>query len=219
MAWLRRHNVHKLDVLVATTWTDAYLGGASALLQGMPVGRIVRSPLYVPTPIADRVLKLADQRGVKAFSPPPGDSESLFYTPPCRMRAVAPTGPMLIQFEKDPRCSAIFEYEYEHVSVLNLGDSARKHQQAMWEQADPKPWGHVLQIGRNGAADSLYPAMLRGLRTRFAVIPIPRKSGAEPAASTLAVLKQAGVRVYRTDHDGAVTATTDGTQIHVTTER
>ena len=218
-AWLRHHHVPKLDVLVATTWTDAYLGGAPALLKGMPVGRIVRSPLYVPTPIADRVLTLADQRGVQAFSPPPGDSETLFYTPPCRMRAVAPTGPMLVQFEKDPRCSAIYQFVYEHMSVLCLGDSARKHQQAMWAQADPKPWGHVLQIGRNGGEDSLLPSMLRGLRTRFAVIPIPRKSGAQPAASTLAALKQAGVRVYRTDRQGAVTVVTDGTQIHVTAER
>jgi competence protein ComEC len=219
VGWLGRHHISKVDVLVATTWSEPYLGGAAGLLKRVKVGRIVRNPLYVPTPVGDHLLEDADRRGIKSFSPPPGDSETLFYTPPCEMRAVAPTGPMLVQFAKDPRCSAIFQFKYEQASILCLGDSSRKHQQVMWEQVERKPWGHVLQIGRNGAADSLLPSMLRPLRTRYAVIPIPRRSGARPAAGTLAALKQAGVRVYRTDRQGAVTVVTDGTQIHVTSER
>jgi competence protein ComEC len=217
--YLRKRGVKQLDVMVAATWSERSLGGMPALLKTERVARIVQNQLYVPTTVGDRALREASRRGVRTFSPPPGNTETLFRSPPCQMRAVAPTGPMMGRFAKDPRCSAMYEFQYDHLSVLSLGESGREHQRDMWRQADPRPWGHVLQIGRNGAADALLPAMLPDLRTRYAVLTIPRKSGGEPAPETLAALHRAGVKVYRTDRDGTVTVTTDGTHISVRTER
>lgn len=216
---LRRRRISHLDVLVAASWTDRHLGGVPALLKSIRVGRVVRNHLYVPSAAGERALHLADQRGIPVLTPSPGESIPVFRSPPCGMRAVAPTGPMLVRFAKDPRCSTIWEFEYDHLSVLCLGETARKHQQAMWEQADPKPWGQFLQIGRSGAADALLPSLLKGLKTRYAVIPVPRKSGAAPAPETLATLKQAGVKLYRTDRNGDVTCATDGSEIRVSADR
>jgi competence protein ComEC len=217
-AHLRRRGISRLDVVVAATWSERSLGGLPALLAAGKVGRVVRNQLYVPTATGERVLAEVDKRGVRSFSPPPGGTETLFRSPPCQMRAVAPTGPMLARFAKDPRCSAMYEFQYDRISVLCLGDASREHQQAMWEQVDPRPWGHVLQIGRNGAAGALLPSMLKELKTRYVVLPIPRKSGAAPAPETLTALRRAGVKVYRTDRNGTVTVTTDGTHVNVRAE-
>lgn len=213
---LRRSGVRKLDVVVAATWSEGCLGGLPGLLKRLPVGRVVRNQLYVRTPVGERAFNAMARHGVKDFAPPPGDAETLFYTPPCQMRSVAPTGPMLKQFERDPLCSAIYEFQYGHQSVLCLGETSRIHQQVMWREGSPRPWGQVLQIGRNGAADALFPGMLKDLRTRYAVLTIPRGAQAKPASATLEALRRAGVKVYRTDRDGSITVTCDSESIKVT---
>lgn len=217
--YLQRRRVSRVDVLVAATWSERSLGGVAALLRSVRVGRIVRNQLYVPTAIGERALQMAERQGIRVLTPTPGERIPVFRSPPCQMRAVAPTGPMLVRFAKDTRCSAIWEFEYDHVSVLCLGSTLRKHQQAMWDQADPRPWGHVLQIGDNGAADALLPSMLKGLKTRYVVIPIPRKSNARPAPALLNALERAGVRAFRTDRNGTVTFTTDGKRITTSASR
>lgn len=212
---LRRRGVRKLDVVVATTWSERYLGGLPGLLKHLPVGRVVRNQLYVRTPVGERAFSEMARRGVKDFAPPPGDAETLFYTPPCQMESVAPTGPMLKQFEKDPLCSAVYEFQYGRTSVLCLGEASRTHQQVMWREVTERPWGQVLQIGRDGGAEALFPGMLKDLRTRYAVLTIPGKSHAKPANVTLDALRKAGVKVYRTDRDGPITVTSDSEHIKV----
>jgi competence protein ComEC len=123
------------------------------------------------------------------------------------------------RFAKDPDCSLVIEMSYNKISLLTLGENTRRHQQMFWDEVFPRPWGQVISLGRNGGEGAILPSILKPLKTKVAIIPIPRSSGARPAASTLQALKQAGVKVYRTDRDGAITVTTDGTDVSVTTER
>ena len=81
--YLRRHGIRKVDVLVAAAWSERYLGGVPALLRSVHVSRVLRNPLYVPTAAGERALKEVQQHGIEAFSPTPGDFDTLYHTPPC----------------------------------------------------------------------------------------------------------------------------------------
>jgi len=217
LRFLKQRGIHRLDYLMITTWSQAQTGGAPVLFRGIPVGQVFHNPLYIRGKANDDFYFEAQKRkgreGVRA--PTPGETMTLFYTPPCRMRAVAPTGPMLTRFDGDPRCSMVTQWIFDRFSLLDLGHTTQKHQQAFWSQADPRPDGKVLVIGRGGA-DALLPSLLKPLNTRIAVLPIPRK-GPKPAAALLATLKQAGVRLYRTDRQGTLSLTTDGQNMQVKT--
>ena len=60
--------------------------------------------------------------------------------------------------------------------------------------------------------------MLERLRPKLAAIEVGVNTYGHPAPPTLAALKRAGVRVYRTDRDGTVTLSVEGGEMHVTTE-
>lgn len=220
---LRKRGIRALSAVMAGTWQDRHVGGMKVVLEQVPMNVFMQNPLYVSTPVGDKMLKVAGAMAkagqLHLAIPTPGEVTTVSYNPPCEIAAVGPTGPMLAQYKGDRDCSLTMEVNYHKVSFLSLGQTNKQHQSALWQQAKRRPWGHVLQIGRNGAADSLAESLLKPLKTRVAVLPIPRKSGARPAASTLAALRRAGVKVYRTDQQGEVTVVTDGTHVKVTTAR
>lgn len=217
---LNRRGLKKVDALMIPTWGERCIGSGVYVLRHLGVKQIYHNPVFARTkssaPMYETAKVLEKASKTRVAAPAPGETITLFYTPPVQLQAVAPTGPMLARFEGDPACSMITELSINRVSFLNLGETTRKHQQAMWDHVYPRPWGQVLAIGRNGGEGAILPAMLKPLRTRYAVLSIPRKSRQKPAASTLQLLKNAGVKVYRTDQDGTVTVTTDGEQIHIT---
>jgi len=208
---LRALGIRRLPLLIAQTWKPGHVGGLRALIAPFHVERILFNPIYGAAPECEAFYKharaLGDAERLLFQSVTPGEEITLSHQPLFQATAHSPTGPMLPRYTHDANCSLVAEFGLERASFLTLGDTTIRHQRDYWRQRDPKPWGHLLRIGRAGAADSLAAEHLRPLRTRIAVIPIPRRSGASPAPATLAALKQAGVRVYRTDRDGTVTAT------------
>jgi competence protein ComEC len=220
---LRKHGVKDLDTLLITTWSDAQLGGALDLLKAYPVRQLFHNSLFVSSKSADALWRYGQAREkarkLLMGSPGPGQSITVSYAPPCLLTVVAPTGPMLERFRSDRNCSMMVEYHYDKLSTLALGDSTRKHQQAMWDTARARPDGQVLVIGRGGSADALLPSLLKPLKTRIAVIPVARKSSRKPASATLAALRKAGVKTYRTDLQGEVTVLIDGNTARVRTQR
>ena len=221
LQFLRSRKVSRLDVLAASTWSNEHMGGMPRLIKSIPVKRFIHNSLYAPVKNVEPLLELIrtppEQSRVPASAMSPGESITLFYTPPCIMRAVSPTGPMLTRFQGDRDCSLMLEFRYDQVTYLDLGQTTQRHQKAMWSGVDLKPFGQVLRIGKSGAAGSLAEGLLKPLKTRVAVIPVARKSGKKPAPATLAALRKAGVKVYRTDQHGTLTVSTDGDKINVRT--
>lgn len=219
---LRGRGVKQLDFLVASTWAPEHVGGMPELLRQIPVRQLFHNPLYASGPAADQLFRVAQERArqrklmVIAASM---ESTTVFFSPPCQIRHVGPLGGMYQKFANDPTCSLVVEVDYDHFSFLSLGDSRQRHQQALWKSADPAPSGELLQISHTGAKDALQTTFLKPWGTRMAIIPSPRKSRQLPDTGLLARLKQAGVRVFRTDQQGTITVSSDGRNLSVKTER
>jgi competence protein ComEC len=80
--------------------------------------------------------------------------------------------------------------------------------------------GEVLKVPHHGSNDSTGSLFLETLAPGFAVISVgPNRQYGHPRPETLDRLRQAGVRTYRTDRDGATTFLTDGNRIEVRMHR
>ena len=205
---LSQRGVTRLHCLLQAAWAPQHVGGLPALLDRLPVEAYVTGPMHVSTPAGDHAQRLAS--GLATFGKlrlvqtNPGEVMTFFRSPSCRLISVGPVGSMFQRFRNDPRCSMTYEINFEGVSFLYLGEGGPEHHALLWKEAREKPWGHVLQVGRAGGEGSVPGGLLKELRTRVAVIPVPRKGKARPAASTIAILKKAGVRTLRTDRDGTI---------------
>jgi competence protein ComEC len=79
----------------------------------------------------------------------------------------------------------------------------------------------VLKVAHHGSADPGLEQLLRAVRPRIALVSVGAGNDyGHPAPSTIAALNaRAGVDVYRTDVDGAITVESDGRRIEVRSER
>lgn len=80
--------------------------------------------------------------------------------------------------------------------------------------------GDILKVPHHGSNDATSTLFLESLQPAFAVISVGAYGQyGHPRPETLERLRQAGVRTYRTDRDGATTFLTDGNRIEVMTHR
>jgi competence protein ComEC len=87
-------------------------------------------------------------------------------------------------------------------------------------KADAPLQSDVIKVSHHGSNTSTTSAFLEGVAAGFGVISVgPYGRYGHPRRETLERLRLAGVRIYRTDHDGATTFLTDGNRIEVTTHR
>jgi competence protein ComEC len=75
----------------------------------------------------------------------------------------------------------------------------------------------LLKVGHHGSRGSTGEELLDSLRPLAAVISLGRNDYGHPAPETLARLGSRRVPVLRTDRDGAISVTTDGTTMRVRT--
>jgi competence protein ComEC len=75
-----------------------------------------------------------------------------------------------------------------------------------------------LKVAHHGSKTSTTDAFLAASHPVFGAISVGRdNSFGHPSPEVIERLEDAGVRVYRTDRDGAITASTDGATLRVCT--
>jgi competence protein ComEC len=77
---------------------------------------------------------------------------------------------------------------------------------------------NFLKVAHHGSKTSTTAPFLSAAHPAFAAISVGRdNSFGHPSPEVTERLEAAGVRVYRTDRDGAITASTDGGTLSVST--
>jgi competence protein ComEC len=110
--------------------------------------------------------------------------------------------------------SLVIRIGYGARSMLLVGDSEREEEQMLLKFASEKLRADVLKVGHHGSRTSSSPGFVAAVAPREAVVSVGcRNRFGHPSPASLATLAAAGARVWRTDHDGAVTVTTDGQAI------
>jgi competence protein ComEC len=73
----------------------------------------------------------------------------------------------------------------------------------------------LLKVGHHGSRGSTGEELLDSLRPLASIISVGRNDYGHPAPETLARLDSRGIPVLRTDRDGTVSVTTDGTTMKI----
>ena len=110
----------------------------------------------------------------------------------------------------------VLRIEYGLASFLLTADIEAAREQALVAAGAPLDVT-VLKVAHHGSRSSTTAPWLRAVRPSVAVISVgARNPYGHPDAGVLARLADAGVRVYRTDADGALILETDGRALTVT---
>jgi competence protein ComEC len=100
--------------------------------------------------------------------------------------------------------------------MLFVGDAEHEEEDDLLTRARDRLRADVLKVGHHGSRTSSSPAFLAAVGAHDAIVSVGcRNRFGHPHPATLDALSAAGARVWRTDRDGAVTATTDGAMLGI----
>jgi beta-lactamase superfamily II metal-dependent hydrolase len=115
--------------------------------------------------------------------------------------------------------SVVCKIEYKDFSLLMTGDAEKQAEQDLLNSKQDLS-ADVLKVGHHGSNTSSTKEFLQAVGASKYVIHVGKgNSYGHPHSKTLERLNQPGKEIYRTDLNGNIIISTDGTQIKVKTSK
>jgi competence protein ComEC len=208
--FLWQDGIPVLRTVVLTHAHPDHVGGMPFLLRAFPVREVWEGP----APLHDRgydalakalggarVARRAVARGLSARWDGVG------------VEVLGPRSPPRPPWRTRNDDSVVIVLRYGGVSLLLTGDV-----EARGEAALDAPRVFALKVAHHGSRSSSSPDFLAAAAPRIAVVSVGDHSRfGHPHPEVVDRLGRAGVRLFRTDRDGAVTLSTDGERVWIST--
>ncbi len=204
----------RLDVVALTHAHQDHLGGLTAVVENFRVGKLWIGR-EVSTAALARLEGLAREKKIpiehelrgKKFSWDGAEGEFLWPE--------SSRGETALSAKNDD--SLVLRLRYGNQSLLLPGDAEKESERAILAENNANGLrADVLKIGHHGSKNSTMPEFLAAVQPRIAIISSGEGNPyGHPSPELLERLEKAGVRIYRTDSDGAVHVLTDGTRLKI----
>lgn len=204
----------KIDVVALTHAHQDHLGGLNAILENFRVGRLWIG-LEAKNSSLEKLETLARERNIPVECETRGKQFSLdevqgeFLWP-----EVANGGAAGASAENND--SLVLRLKYGNRTLLLPGDAEKQAEHAMLQENSADLHADVLKVGHHGSKNSTTQESLDAVAPAIAVISAGEDNPyGHPSPELLERLEASGVRVLRTDRDGAVHILTDGTRLEI----
>jgi competence protein ComEC len=212
--YLWSRGFQKLDVVALTHAHQDHLGGLTAILENFRVGELWIGR-EVSSPAFQQLEELARQRAIPTGHELRGKS---FEWGGVRGGFLWPgTGPEEIAPSAKNDDSLVLKLDYRDETILLPGDAERQTEREILDENGLEALhADVLKVGHHGSKNSTTPAFLAAVEPRIGIISVGgTNSYGHPSPELLGRLEAAGVRILRTDRDGAVHVLTDGHRLEI----
>ena len=212
--YLWSRGFQKLDVVALTHAHQDHLGGLTAILENFRVGRLWIGREASIAALA-RLEELAREQQIPIEHELRGKTfqwdgvEGDFLWPEIAPEEAAP-----LAKNND---SMVLRLHYRDQTILLPGDAEKQvEREILSENGAEAMRAGLLKVGHHGSKNSTIPEFLAAVRPRVGIISAGEDNPyGHPHAELLERLESAGVRILRTDRDGAVHVLTDGKRLEI----
>ena len=211
-SYLRNHGVEQLEYMVATHPFADHVGGLPDVLQRMNVRNVLLPMIYHDTPAYNAFLFAVENSGAKVAVPFAGET---FTLGKADVTVLSPTP--TDEWENRANYSIILRVEFGSTSFLLSGDAMREVESILLDSTVHLS-SDVLKVSRHGTSSASTSGFLDAVNPSIAVI----SAGEENSFlsnDVLLRLASSGTHVFRTDINGSIVITSDGTTLGVVVER
>lgn len=206
-AYLLKQNVDSLDYVIGTHLDADHIGGLDVVITKFDCGVILIPEYEKNTKSSEELFDAIKAKNYYNTLPAVGDIYQLgdaFFT------VLAPREEY---YEKENNYSIGIRLVYGQNSFLFVGDAQKESEEEMIESGLELK-ADVLKAGHHGSSSSTSEEFLHAVSPAYAVISCGEGNDyGHPHAAVLNLLRMEGIRVFRTDEQGSITAYSDGTNI------
>lgn len=210
-AYLKKHSISHLDYVICSHAHDDHVGGLPDALSVVSAGAV-----YAPKTESNIKAYQSFKNKVAAHNltiqnPTSGDSFQFGSS------TVLFLGPVHENVSDLNDTSIIIKITYGKTSFLFTGDAERDEEQSVLSQGYDLS-ATVLKVGHHGSEDSTTYPFLREIMPEYGIISVGKdNSYGHPTEEALSRLRDANVKVYRTDMQGDIIVTSNGETVTVKT--
>jgi len=203
--FLQSRGVDELDLIFISHFHQDHAGGLVKIMDNFSIDKICYPPVLEATETYDEVLQQARRKNIEAVELNKRDRLSLGET------AIKVLGPgQLITEEPNNNNSLILQVVYNRFNLLLTGDIERLAENRLIKYSQQVE-ADILQVPHHGSSTSSSPDLIKEVTPQTAVISVARNNRyGHPDQEVVSRFKKRGIKVLRTDKQGAVTITTDG---------
>ena len=189
-----------IDYVIATHPHDDHIGGMADVLSSFSIGKMYMPKQAHTISAFDNMLDVIESKGINLYTAKSGIN--ILKDGSTEIDILAPLSD---NYSNLNNCSAVVRIKFGETVMLFTGDAEQEiEKQLLNNDID----ADVLKVGHHGSSSSSAPSFIKEVSPKVAVI----SSGGEyghPHSDTLAILKQVGADIYRTDEQGTIVVTAD----------
>jgi beta-lactamase superfamily II metal-dependent hydrolase len=212
VSYLQSQEVTEIEVLVLSHPDADHVGGFITILENMDVGKAL---LNCQRPETDTYKEFETLLVAKeVITTCVRDGNNFTWGAYITASAVNPAEPLMSGTNNN---SVVLRISYGTIDFLFTGDIEEEAETAILARA-PNLEAEVLKVAHHGSDTSSTASFLSLVDPEFAIISVGPNTYGHPSADTLQRLRTAGATIYRTDLNGTIVVTTDGTTYSVEPE-
>lgn len=210
--FLQSQGVRRLDALIITHADADHCNALKTVLREVPVDTVIDGAGATPDiSLIEQVDYLALRNEIRRRGIPfaPAKAGLRVVLGDAWLDFLAPLSPPVEYPGGGNNGSAVTMLHHGEVRMLFTGDIESAAEARLAGRTDLRC--DILKVAHHGSKTSTGPAFLRAARPRHAMLSCGRyNSFGHPSIKTLTRLAKAGVPVWRTDRDGAISVFSDG---------
>ncbi len=208
--YLRNQGVESLDLVIGTHPHADHIGGLINVMQAIPVKEIIDPGVAHTTVTFEDYLDVIDEKDIIFTEGRAGMKRDLGSG--AEMKIIHPTSPSSSHLND---ASIVCRVTFGEVSFMFTGDAEQGAESQILNRGYELK-SDILKVGHHGSRTSTTPPFLSAVSPSTAIIMCGAgNTYGHPHEETLNTLSDAGVDIYRTDKQGSIVITTDGSSYNV----
>lgn len=211
VAYLDEHGVTDIELMVATHGDADHIGGLIDVLASRPVTEAWLDSQICPSDTCQEFYQALADNGVVTATVRMGES---YPWGGVTALVLNPSEPLYADKNEN---SVVLRVSYGSIDFLLTGDAETGAENRMLSSGHPLE-AEILKVAHHGSSSSSSPDFLSAVSPEVAVISVGPNTSGHPTEQTLSRLQAIEATIYRTDQQGTITVTTDGSTYWVSDE-
>ena len=206
---LKERNISTIDKLIITHPHADHIGGAYVVFKNVNVKEVYDNGDATTSKTYQTYLKNIKQKNIAYHQLKAGDTVD--FGDGVSFKVFSPTEKMIKNDDDLNNNSIVGQLRYKDFTMLFTGDSEHDAEQNMVKSYGNELQSDVLKSPHHGSRTSSSDDYLKTVKAKDVIISLAADNEyGHPHKQTLDRYKKYNMNVYRTDQDGTITITTDG---------